>query len=164
MPCLTFLGRNDGTDLVGEKIGAVFAQTVVDALPMGDSLKPVTLLAARHSSDAGQPGYILLLESGVGTLPPSLLENVARALDAALSEQFHYRLARSLGQLCPARVVSRQDMREFYLDMCRQQGMIEGNIKIESLRHWPGTLPGVLRERATEKAGNNSEADGACVV
>ncbi|MBZ2188190.1 GH3 auxin-responsive promoter family protein [Alcanivorax sp. JB21] len=164
VPCFTFLGRNDGTDLVGEKIGAVFAQTVVDGLPLGGALKPVTLLAARHSSDAGQPGYILLLESGIGAVPSSLLDTIARALEAELSEQFHYRLARSLGQLCPARVVCRQDMREFYLDMCRQQGMIEGNIKIESLRHWPGTLPGVLRELATEKNSNSSEAGGACVV
>ena len=164
VPCLTFLGRNDGTDLVGEKISAVFAQAVVDALPLGETLKPVTLLAARHSDEEERPGYILLLESSVGTLPSSLLQDIARALDAALTEQFHYRLGRSLGQLGPARVVCRQDMREFYLDMCRQQGMIEGNIKIESLRHWQGTLPAVLRERGTDRSRDNSEASGACVV
>jgi hypothetical protein len=37
-------------------------------------------------------------------------------------------------------------MRAIYLDQCRERGMIEGNIKIEPLRHWKGAVPAVLRQ------------------
>ena len=37
-------------------------------------------------------------------------------------------------------------MRQIYMDQCRERGMIEGNIKIEPLRHWRGAVPQVLRQ------------------
>jgi hypothetical protein len=42
--------------------------------------------------------------------------------------------------------VALPDMRAVYLDQCRERGMIEGNIKIEPLRHWRGQVPAVLRQ------------------
>ncbi len=99
VPCFTFLGRNDGVDLVGEKISAT---------------------ALQHSLSAH--------------------------LEKALLGNFHYKLARELGQLQPAACIALPHMREIYLDQCRVRGMIEGNIKIEPLRHWRGEVPAVLRD------------------
>lgn len=147
VPCLTFLGRNDGVDLVGEKISATTAQGLLDGLPAGTL--PVTLLALDRSS-GGRPGYVLLVEgtSGQHGLRPDLGAHI----EAGLLRHFHYRLARELDQLAPAACIALPAMRELYLEQCRERGMIEGNIKIEPLRHWGGEVPAVLR-RALDAGG-----------
>ena len=68
VPCLTFLGRNDGVDLVGEKTSATMAQAVQDGLSLQGAL-PVTLLAFL----------------------------VAIGLLVAVHEYGHFRVARALG-------------------------------------------------------------------
>ena len=50
--------------------------------------------------------------------------------------------ARELGQLQAASCVALPQMRSIYLDQCRERGMIEGNIKIEPLRHWTSPQTG----------------------
>lgn len=146
VPCFTFLGRNDGVDLVGEKISATTAQELLDELPFAElpgRALPVTLLALDHSR-GGKPGYVLLVECGPDADRAAIEPPLAERLEAGLLEHFHYRLARELGQLADARCIALPQMRELYLDQCRTRGMIEGNIKIEPLRHWPGEVPGVL--------------------
>lgn len=141
VPSLEFLGRDDGTDLVGEKIGAAFVQEVVGAMTPDDGLVPVTVLAA---DDAGQgrPGYVWLLEDTAGDgRAPASIDGLAAALEQALCRHFHYQLARNIGQLDAARVVCAPGMRKLYSEHCLGNGMIEGNIKIEPLRHWRGTVP-----------------------
>ncbi len=147
VPCLTFLGRNDGVDLVGEKTSATTAQQVQDSLQLQGAL-PVTLLAldeARHRT----PGYVLLVECS-DDCPPSvraaLQTDVGQQVEKALQANFHYKLARELGQLHPAACVALPHMRDVYIDQCRERGMIEGNIKIEPLRHWRGAVPQLLRQ------------------
>jgi hypothetical protein len=144
VPCFTFLGRNDGVDLVGEKTSATTAQAAQDTLRLEGAL-PVTLLAldqARHRC----PGYVLLLECGEHAPQAALQRDAAEQVERALQANFHYKLARELGQLQHAACVALPRMRELYLDQCRERGMIEGNIKIEPLRHWPGEVPDVLRQ------------------
>jgi hypothetical protein len=147
VPTLTFLGRNDGVDLVGEKTSATVAQQVQDSLTLQGAL-PVTLLAldeARHRS----PGYVLLVECGEGTpteTQAAMQSDLASQVEKALQANFHYKLARELGQLQRAACVALPHMRALYLDQCRERGMIEGNIKIEPLRHWRGNVPQVLRQ------------------
>lgn len=147
VPSLTFLGRNDGVDLVGEKTSATVAQQVQDGLTLQGAL-PVTLLAldeARHRS----PGYVLLVECGEDTsaeTQAAMQSDLASQVEKALQANFHYKLARELGQLQRAACVSLPHMRALYLDQCRERGMIEGNIKIEPLRHWRGNVPQVLRQ------------------
>ena len=144
VPCLTFLGRNDGVDLVGEKISATLAQSALDSLSFGDSM-PVTLLAldeARH----GSPGYVLLVECPQEVDAGAIAARLSTQIERALQANFHYKLARELGQLQPAACIALPDMRGIYLEQCRQRGMIEGNIKIEPLRHWRGAVPGLLRQ------------------
>jgi len=144
VPCLTFLGRNDGVDLVGEKTSATTAQMVQDGLSLQGAL-PVTLLAldeARHRS----PGYVLLVECDEGAPQQALQSDLASQVEKALQANFHYKLARELGQLQRAACVALPHMRAIYLDQCRERGMIEGNIKIEPLRHWRGAVPDMLRQ------------------
>lgn len=143
LPCFRFLGRNDGVDLVGEKISATLAQTVLDSLDY-TGLLPITLLALDDSGEA-RPGYVLLLESSAEQNPPAL-QNLAQQLENGLLENFHYRLARDLGQLAAARCIAQPQMRQIYLEQARARGMLEGNIKLEALRHWPGELPASLRQ------------------
>lgn len=143
VPCLLFLGRNDGVDLVGEKTSATLAQQIQDSLDLRGAM-PVTLLALDQSTN-NAPGYVLLLECAEGTDAQALQSHVSRQLEAALLDNFHYKLARELGQLQPSACVALPHMREVYLEQCRLRGMIEGNIKIEPLRHWKGQIPDVLR-------------------
>jgi hypothetical protein len=143
VPCLVFLGRNDGVDLVGEKTSATLAQQIQDELDLRGAL-PVTLLALDQSTNQA-PGYVLLLECTPGADAQALQSHVAQQLESALMVNFHYKLARELGQLQPSACVALPHMREVYLEQCRLRGMIEGNIKIEPLRHWKGQIPEVLR-------------------
>lgn len=144
VPCFTFLGRNDGVDLVGEKTSATMAQQVQDGLRLTDAL-PVTLLALDQSTHMA-PGYVLLVECGPDVNRQAMQHTLAAQVDQALQGNFHYKLARELGQLQPAACIALPRMRDIYLDQCRVRGMIEGNIKIEPLRHWAGDVPAVLRE------------------
>tara|TARA_Y100001934_G_scaffold279037_3_gene381772 strand:+ start:1497 stop:3122 length:1626 start_codon:yes stop_codon:yes gene_type:complete len=135
IPALTFLGRAGTTDMVGEKLTAAALDAAMATVALPARTLPVCTVAVEDAG-AGIPGYVLLLE---GESEES--ERVAQALDAALQQHFHYQLARNLGQLAPLRCLIHPDMRERYLQHCRQRGMIEGNIKMESLQHWPGDLP-----------------------
>ncbi len=147
VPCFTFLGRNDGVDLVGEKTSATTAQQVQDSLQLQGAM-PVTLLALDEARGR-TPGYVLLVECD-DALPPgqrlALQQDLSAQVERALQANFHYKLARELGQLQPAACVALAGMRGIYLDQCRERGMIEGNIKIEPLRHWKGQVPAVLRQ------------------
>ena len=144
VPCFTFLGRNDGVDLVGEKTSSTTAQSVIDELNLQGAL-PVTLLALDEAKGR-QPGYALLVECHPDAPRGALQRDLADQVEKALQRHFHYKLARDLGQLQAAACVALPRMRDLYLDQCRERGMIEGNIKIEPLRHWPGAAPTALRQ------------------
>ena len=144
VPCFTFLGRNDGVDLVGEKTSATTAQAVIDALNLQGAL-PVTLLALDEARGR-TPGYALLVECQPDAPRGALQRDLADQVEKALQQHFHYKLARDLGQLQAAACVALPRMRDLYLAQCRERGMIEGNIKIEPLRHWSGAAPAALRQ------------------
>jgi hypothetical protein len=144
VPCFTFLGRNDGVDLVGEKTSATTAQMVQDQLQLNGAM-PITLLALDEARGR-TPGYVLLVECAPEADRQGLQRSLADQVEKALQSNFHYKLARELGQLQPAACIALPQMRAIYLDQCRERGMIEGNIKIEPLRHWRGDVPAVLRQ------------------
>ncbi|WP_290524680.1 GH3 auxin-responsive promoter family protein [Alcanivorax sp.] len=138
VPILTFLGRAGTTDLVGEKLTAPVLDEAIERLGLPAGVTPVCTVAVDNAGH-GKPGYLLLLEG-----LPEQAGDAGERLEAQLLEHFHYQLARNLGQLEPVRCVINPAMRERYLHQCRQRGMIEGNIKMESLQYWPGSLPGWL--------------------
>ncbi len=162
VPCLTFLGRNDGVDLVGEKTAATSVQLILDGLQLQGGM-PVTLLALDEAR-GHTPGYVLLVECDEHTDPVALQHSLAAQVEKGLMEGFHYKLARELGQLQHASCVALPHMREVYLDQCRLRGMIEGNIKIEPLRHWKGAIPDVLRQVLDGPSGEHRPAPAPSVA
>ena len=153
LPAMRFLGRGGTTDMVGEKISTVIAQQVLDSLPWPAGVSPVVMLAAPEAGE--RPVYTLLAEA-----PPEMPVDKCRAisrqleeaLEAALHEHFHYQLARNLGQLAPARCLCAPGISEGYMLTCRDRGMIEGDIKVEALRAWPGELPARCLKLAADGA------------
>ncbi len=121
VPCFTFLGRNDGVDLVGEKTSATTAQAVLDGLQLEGAL-PVTLLALDEARGR-TPGYALLVECAADAPRGALQRDLADQVEKAPQGHFHYKLARDLGQLQPAACVALPRMRDLYLAQCRERGM-----------------------------------------
>jgi hypothetical protein len=89
----------------------------------------LTLLAVTQLRDADKPSYVALCEGPRG---PADQRRDAR-LDDALRGAFHYNLARDLGQLGPARVLTVADARGLYQAIGEARGMVAGNIKVEAL-------------------------------
>lgn len=144
LPCLDFLGRDDGVDMVGEKISTVAVQQLLNTLRWPAAVSPVVVLASDQAGRGGHPCYTLLAESKPGSTPEDneqFARSLALQLEEGLKENFHYQLARNLGQLDPARCVCGPGVHASYINACRERGMIDGNIKLEALRSWQGHLP-----------------------
>ena len=59
LPCLSFVGRANTVDLVGEKTDAVVVQQWLDQTPWPAPAQPVTVLGAANSGR--RPGYVLIV-------------------------------------------------------------------------------------------------------
>lgn len=144
LPCLDFLGRDDGVDMVGEKMSTVAVQQLLSSLRWPAAVSPIVVLASEAGGHSRHPCYILLAESEPGTSAEDS-ERYARSLslqlEDGLKDNFHYQLARNLGQLDRARCICGPDVHASYIAACRERGMIDGNIKVEALRSWRGSLP-----------------------
>lgn len=119
-PCLKFVGRGkDISDLVGEKLHIQFVSDVIDRLDLAgsqfQSLTPV-LEPKAH--------YALLLDSAEADC-----EKIAQQLETLLCQSYHYRLARSLDQLAPARVVISANIAEQLAAKKCESGQRWGDIK-----------------------------------
>ncbi|TQV66508.1 GH3 auxin-responsive promoter family protein [Exilibacterium tricleocarpae] len=138
-PCFEFLGRMDGTDMVGEKMSnELAAQLLSQVEPQSQAFKPISLVAIPAASNR-PPFYLLLCE---GTSRGSdERDRVAAMLEEGLSQHFHYKLARDLTQLGPAQCVVTENAWELYQERCRRRGMVIGNIKVEPLVCWDDQLP-----------------------
>jgi len=142
-PCFEFLDRIDDVDMVGEKMSPEAARAALDALAAGaaadgdasgagaDVCRPLSLLAVTPARAAEKPGYVALCEGpGAGAARD---DRRAGLLDDSLRAAFHYNLARDLGQLAPARVLTVADARRLYQQLGEARGMVAGNIKPEAL-------------------------------
>ncbi len=125
-PCVEFLGRLGGVDLVGEKVDAALAQQVLDQLRAEGLARPVTLLAV--PGNGALPGYRLLASPAEGASPPGA---VAARTEALLLRLHHYRLARELGQLGPAGAEVRHDALEEYCRLVGRPAGADGQVKVE---------------------------------
>ena len=118
-PCLEFLGRYQSlSDLVGEKLSETFVNNALTRLNLPStnfkSLVPV----------AAPPHYLLLLDRAEET--PAM---IAQKLDSILSESYHYRRARGLGQLEPPEVFISPQIPELLVSYHIRTGSIWGGIK-----------------------------------
>lgn len=123
LPTLEFVGRMGGVDMVGEKLDrGVVAHILAKQRADG---APVISLVGRKAAET--PRYELLMRR----CEPLLAEGTAAAVEKELRANFHYDLARDLGQL--SAVTSRNsadplaDYRGYF------PSKIQGNIKIEEL-------------------------------
>jgi hypothetical protein len=126
VPCFLFLGRKMTVDLVGEKIDQITAQKVLATFQKEDYV-PVSLLGIEFC-EIKKPHYVLLSEGNLAKQPS------ATELDELLKENFHYELARNLGQLDEPEVKHVDDAWHYYKTLAMHNGMIEGNIKPEPLK------------------------------
>jgi hypothetical protein len=121
-PCLEFIGRSDAVcDMVGEKLNESFVQSCLGRffVEPGSFQSLLPVLSAR-----GECYYLLLADK-----LPQPAASFEEALDEALCDAFHYRNARSLGQLGRARVIAASKAREVYYDYFTNKGMKWGDIK-----------------------------------
>ena len=138
-PCFEFIGRIDGTDLVGEKISPEVAIQLINHFNQVDTVTPITLIALPAKKAYEKPRYALLCSE-----QSSLIEgyteqtenSLSKRLEEQLCEHFHYKLARELGQLDSARVMIKKDALNVYAQHKMDQGMVKGNIKVEPLITW----------------------------
>jgi hypothetical protein len=127
-PCLEFIGREGSiSDMVGEKLGEEFVRELVRDLRLAPGF--VTLMPRRLE---GASYYTALLK------PEALdswhdIEELARRLDEALCQAYHYRYARFTGQLKPCRVVVSERASSLYDECFLQRGIKWGNIKPRAL-------------------------------
>jgi hypothetical protein len=123
-PCFEFLGRADGVDLVGEKTSGLRALEILK------TLSPEHDEAFLFAVQGDRSRYLALVDEK----SPETADSLSRDLERLLSESFHYRLARELGQLAEARVLVTSAPVKQYTDLHLKRGMVLGNIKMESLR------------------------------
>jgi hypothetical protein len=142
LPTLDFLARVSCCDLVGEKLSEVFCRSVLERL-FPDGQKPDLVFFAPLKSGESW-GYGLFLQKQ--GLEPKTAVGLAGRAEMLLRENYHYGLARSLGQLLPLRLF--QIRRGGWADFDRRlagEGIKLGNIKSPTLdrrQNWDLFLQG----------------------
>ena len=142
-PCLEFIGRLNGVDMVGEKLSPEIAVNIINDFSQYESVSPISLLAIPSSDvltedvspEQSRPRYVLLCD---GKCKAEQRADLSRQLEDSLCESFHYKLARDLGQLGEAQVLLMSNAMDIYTSHKIDRGMVAGNIKIEPLVLWQG--------------------------
>jgi hypothetical protein len=126
IPCFEFQGRRFGVDMVGEKLAPEMAQQLLEQLS-NEKNKAISLLAV-DTQQKSKPFYCVLFEGIVSeAMSPD-------HIDTLLRQNFHYELARDLGQLDQPKILQVLNGWESYKQLVMHDGMIEGNIKPEPLK------------------------------
>ena len=125
---LVFQGRVEGLDLVGEKMGEEVAKELLEYLS-DDMLNPISLLGVQKSEK--RPFYLALFQGEEAE--EEKIRSMEEKGEEALRKHFHYKLARELNQLGHLRVKVFPGATDYYLDLKKKAGMVEGDIKIDLL-------------------------------
>jgi hypothetical protein len=110
-------------ELIGEKLSEAWVAQLVASLELGHDIG-VALVPVRTPHDH----YVLVVDGLEGTTTEHGLALASR-LEAALATTHHYRHARALGQLGPARVVAQRGALEWLRAAEARRGVALGNIK-----------------------------------
>ncbi|NEZ63484.1 GH3 auxin-responsive promoter [Leptolyngbyaceae cyanobacterium CCMR0082] len=127
-PCLRFLGRSHSTsDMVGEKLTLTFVSQTLTQLETQLDL-PDNAFKCLVPCLSPQPHYSLFIDhiSRCET-------HTAQVLDQLLCQSFHYRQARLLGQLQPARIYASSDIPQRLMHYHYQHGKRLGDVKYPHL-------------------------------
>lgn len=158
-PCFEFIGRIDGTDLVGEKLSPEVAIQLIHHFNQFDTITPITLIAIPEKNHQEKARYSLLCSATKALIKCDKKATeyyLSQRLEEQLCEHFHYKLARELGQLDHARVLIKENALDYYAQHKVDQGMVKGNIKIEPLITWENALIEVeMSEQDTTLTGAN---------
>ena len=131
-PTFEFVGRgNTVSDLVGEKLSEPFVREALEGLGLREAGFRC-LMPLRDPAD----GYVLVIDAAAG----DTLE-LERRLETSLSEAFHYRHARALGQLSPVRVVCERAIESLLGDYYMRAGKRWGDMKSTCLLTTPLDAP-----------------------
>jgi len=133
IPCLKFLGRRFGVDMVGEKMSPDAARLAMATVASRFGLEAITLMAI-NGHQQHRPRYVALFSQDTLKERYVLSLEVAQAVEKELRGHFHYELARDLRQLEPVVAIVAQDGWRMCQDIAVAGGMIEGNIKPEPVR------------------------------
>lgn len=126
LPCFEFQGRRFGVDLVGEKLAPETAQQLLSQLNDTES-KAISLLAI-DTQQLAKPFYCVLFEGDIHhSVDHEYIDNILR-------QNFHYELARNLGQLDQPQIRKADNGWATYKKLVMSDGLIEGNIKPEPLK------------------------------
>lgn len=115
-----------GVDMVGEKLAPETAQQLLSQLNETES-KAISLLAIDTQQQV-KPFYCVLFE---GDIHHSINNEY---IDSILRQNFHYELARNLGQLDQPQIRQANNGWNAYKQLVMFDGIIEGNIKPEPLK------------------------------
>lgn len=128
LPCLTFRGRMNDVDLVGEKMSPELVEKLFDTMEKQfEAIKGVSLLGVE---DVDQKPFYLCIVEGEGQ---TVRDDLEAFLEKELKKNFHYNLARDLGQLDHSKVSHQKDGFGFYQELAMKKGMIKGDVKLEIL-------------------------------
>jgi hypothetical protein len=130
LPTLDFLARVSCCDLVGEKLSELFCRSVLERLFPDGQRPELAFFAPLKSGETWRYGLFLQKRG----LEPGAALGLAGRAEMLLGENYHYGLARSLGQLLPLRLF--QILRGGWADFDRRlvgEGIKLGNIKSPTL-------------------------------
>jgi hypothetical protein len=157
-PLLHFVGKEDKVvDLRGEKLNEAFVQRTIPALLECLGIHPNFWMVGPCNARREHAGYILFLQCP--DLPETLEispDTLARRLDEALRENYHYDYCRRLGQLRCCRLFlihAACDAPGVYLTTCAGLGQRLGDIKPAALHpsdRWEHCFQGRFFEGAHE--------------
>ena len=128
LPLVRFVGRQQVSDLCGEKLDETFArEQTLTALRRLDIATEFIMMVPTLRENGG--GYVLFVQLSDEKGRP-LLRQLAALLEEGLQQNFHYRYARGLGQLHPLRVFHITTAGwQRYLLQCQENGQRLGDIK-----------------------------------
>ncbi len=149
-PLIRFVGRQSKVvDICGEKLNEDFVHAQVAGLLAERALPTAFWMMAPVCPSAARPFYTLFIQFDVGIVPTKdQLHTLAKALDEALKESYHYEYSRRLGQLESCRlfvIVSQSNGYHTYLAVCADLGQRLGEIKptaLHAYQHWSRRFTG----------------------
>jgi len=151
IPIIRFQGRDKDkiVDLVGEKLNENFVDGIVTKTLKRLNLTPRFWMMAPRDYSNGQYGYVLFIEFDYG-IPTDMLQILRIKTDTALKGNYHYELARRLGQLIELDLflINSEDNRsayEIFLETSYRLGQRLSTMKQTRLHHyirWNSTFSG----------------------
>jgi hypothetical protein len=127
LPILEFLGRDQISDMVGEKLHESEVDRTVNSVLKEDGITVQFRMVAPEKSGY-QFGYVLFIQPASESAE-GLIE-LAPRIDKLLQANYHYRYARAVGQLLPFQITTVSgNPSQRYLDRLMSEGIKAGNIK-----------------------------------